>query len=341
MNLNEVTAQAKKRFQGICRVCRVCDGVVCAGEIPGMGGLGTGESFKANVRALARYRLNLRTVHGAGSPDTSTELFGRRVDFPALGAPVAGAKINFREYVTEEEFARAMLEGPIKAGSFGMSGDGAHPEVFDTGVKVISDLNGLGAVIIKPREKQAIIDRIRMAEAAGAMAIGIDIDAAGLVNMTRMGQAVGPKTPEELSDLVRATQLPFILKGIMTPDEAEIAVSVGASAIVVSNHGGRALDHTPGTAEVLPEIAAAVKGKITILFDGGIRTGVDILKALSLGADAVLVGRPLAIAAFGGGVEGVALQMETLKKELYAVMILTGCASVKDVKRGILWESHV
>lgn len=339
MNLHEVLTEAKKRFQGICRVCRVCDGVVCAGEIPGMGGLGTGESFKANGRALARYRLNLRTIHDAVSPDMAVELFGRRVEFPALGAPVAGARINFREYVTEEEFARAMLEGPIKAGSFGMSGDGPLPEVFETGVKVISDLGGIGAVIIKPRERQAVIDRIRMAEAAGALAVGVDIDAAGLVNMTRMGQAVGPKTPRELSELVEATRLPFILKGIMTPDEAEIAVSVGASAIVVSNHGGRALDHTPGTAEVLPEIASAVKGKITILFDGGIRTGVDILKALALGADAVLVGRPLAIAAFGGGVEGVALQMESLKKELYAAMILTGCRSVKDVRRSVLREN--
>jgi isopentenyl diphosphate isomerase/L-lactate dehydrogenase-like FMN-dependent dehydrogenase len=339
LNLTEVYAEAKKRFQGICRVCRTCDGVVCAGEVPGMGGLGTGESFKANVRAISRYRLNLRTIHGVGSPDASLELFGRRVEFPALGAPVAGAKINFRDYVTEEEFAQAMLGGPIKAGTFGMSGDGAHPEVFDTGVKVISDLDGLGAVIIKPRDKQAVIDRIRRAEAAGALAVGVDIDAAGLVNMTRMGQAVGPKTPEELSSLVHSTKLPFILKGIMTPDEAELAVSIGAAAIVVSNHGGRALDQTPGTAEVLPEIAAAVKGKITILLDGGIRTGVDILKALTLGADAVLVGRPLAIAAFGGGAEGVALQMESLKKELYGAMILTGCRSVENVPRDILRET--
>ena len=81
----------------------------------------------------------------------------------------------------------------------------------------------------------------------------------------------------------------------MTPDEAEIAVEVNAAAIVVSNHGGRVLDHTPGAADVLPEIAGRVKGKITILADGGVRTGADVLKLLALGADAVLIGRPLVI----------------------------------------------
>ncbi len=93
--------------------------------------------------------------------------------------------------------------------------------------------------------------------------------------------------------MVESTRLPFIIKGIMTVDDALMAVESGASAIIVSNHGGRVLDYTPGTCEVLPDIAKSVKGKITILVDGGVRTGVDVVKMLGLGADAVLMGRPL------------------------------------------------
>lgn len=119
--------------------------------------------------------------------------------------------------------------------------------------------------------------------------------------MALRGQPVSPKTTSELSELVKSTKLPFILKGIMTVEDAKKALDAGVSAIVVSNHGGRVLNHTPGTAEVLPEISKAVKGKMTILVDGGIRTGSDVLKCLALGADAVLIGRPFVTAVFGGG----------------------------------------
>jgi len=147
---------------------------------------------------------------------------------------------------------------------------------------------------------------------------------------------VGPKTPAEIKELVQSTQLPFILKGIMTPEEAELAVEAGARAIVVSNHGGRVLDHTPGAAEVLPAIAQRVKGKAIIFADGGVRSGADVLKLLALGADAVLVGRPLVIGAFGGGQEGVAFLLNKMKGELVQTMLLTGTASVKSVARDIL-----
>lgn len=336
MNLKEVHAAAKERFGGVCRVCRVCDGVVCAGEIPGIGGLGTGESFKANVRALARYRLNLRTIHPHSDPDLTVELFGMEFRLPVIAAPVAGARINFKDRIKEKELASCCLEGSIKAGTIGMTGDGPLPEVFDQGLQAVADAGGKGIPVIKPREQAAIIERIRRAEAAGAVAAGVDIDAAGLINMTSQGQKVGPKTVEELRELVASTRLPFILKGIMTAGEAELALRAGVYAIVVSNHGGRALDHTPGTAEVLPEIASAVKGKVKVLADGGIRSGADVLKMLALGADAVLVGRPLTIAAFGGGAEGVKLQLEQYANELKAAMILTGCPGVASAGPGLL-----
>ena len=106
--------------------------------------------------------------------------------------------------------------------------------------------------------------------------------------------------------------------------------------IIVSNHGGRVLDHTPGTAEVLPEIAAAVKGKIKIFVDGGIRSGVDVLKMLALGAEAVFVGRPMAVAAVGGGQEGVAFLLNQYAEQLRTAMIYAGCASVAEVTPSIL-----
>ncbi len=110
----------------------------------------------------------------------------------------------------------------------------------------------------------------------------------------------------------------------------------GPAGIVVSNHGGRVLDHTPGTAEVLPEIAAAVKGKVKIFVDGGIRSGTDALKMLALGAEAVLVGRPMAIAAVGGGKQAVALLLTQYADQLRTAMIYGGCKSLSDVSPSVL-----
>ena len=114
----------------------------------------------------------------------------------------------------------------------------------------------------------------------------------------------------------------------MTVEDALMAVEAGADAIVVSNHGGRVLDFTPGSADVLPEIAKAVKGKIKILVDGGVRTGVDVVKMIGLGADAVLIGRPFVTASFGGATDGVETYVNKIKSEIKGAMILTGCSNL-------------
>jgi isopentenyl diphosphate isomerase/L-lactate dehydrogenase-like FMN-dependent dehydrogenase len=165
----------------------------------------------------------------------------------------------------------------------------------------------------------------------------VDVDAAALINMTSAGQPVGPKSVADIRAIKQNTSIPFIVKGIMTVDDARACYEAGADALVVSNHGGRALDHTPGTAEVLPAIAEAVKGRITILVDGGIRSGSDVLKMLALGADAVLIGRPLATGAVGGGAAGVAMVLARLAAELQVAMLLTGTADVVDVPPEIIW----
>ena len=155
--------------------------------------------------------------------------------------------------------------------------------------------------------------------------------------MTNAGQPVGPKSQADLEYIKRNTPIPFIVKGIMAPEDAEACYQSGVDAVVVSNQGGRAVDGGAATAEVLPEIADIVKGRLVILADGGIRSGTDILKMLGLGADAVLVGRPLAIGAIGGGAAGVAMVLDKMAAELRAALLLTGTADVADVNSQILW----
>jgi isopentenyl diphosphate isomerase/L-lactate dehydrogenase-like FMN-dependent dehydrogenase len=336
MDIASLRKIAKEELKGYCRVCPVCNGRVCAGEAPGMGGMGTGSAFMANLDALAKVRLVMRTLHDVKTADTSLTLFGQSLSMPILAAPMTGVQYNMGGRLPEDEFIRRIIDGAAAAGTLGCCGDGADPAMFDSGLKAIAARDGHGIPFIKPRAQDAVIPLLKRSATAGVTAVGVDVDGAGLAVMALKGQPVSPKTPDELRELVASTPLPFIVKGVMTADEAEIALAAGAAAIVVSNHGGRVLDHTPGAAEVLPAIAAAVKGRGVILVDGGVRSGADVLKYLALGADAVLVGRPLVVGAFGGGAEGVALLLEKMRAELASAMLLTGTASVRTVSPGIV-----
>ncbi|ARC84482.1 nitronate monooxygenase family protein [Clostridium argentinense CDC 2741] len=338
MNMNEVKKIARENLNNSCRVCKACNGVVCSGEVPGMGGKGTGDSFKANFDALNNIKLNMRVIHDAKNPDISTELFGRKMDIPVFAAPVTGTTLNMGGKLTEEEYISSVIDGCVQAGIYPMVGDTAVDAFLMTNLEVLKKYNGNGIVFIKPWENENIINKIKLAEKAGAFAVGVDIDACGLITLALHGKPVIPKGVEEIKELVSSTKLPFILKGIMTVDEAILAVEAGVDAIVVSNHGGRVLDQTPGTAEVLEDIAKAVKGKVRILVDGGVRSGVDVLKMLALGADGVLIGRPFVTASFGGKVEGVKTYIEELKSDLKSSMVLTGCKNIKDIDSRILYR---
>jgi 4-hydroxymandelate oxidase len=338
VNLKELRDAARGKLGEACRVCPVCNGVVCAGKVPGMGGSGSGRAFHGNMEALSSIKLNLRTIHEAKIPSTSTKLFGKAIAMPILGAPMTGVAINMGGALTEQEWIQALVTGCKNAGTIGMTGDSADPVCFEAGITAILNEQDTGITFIKPRTSQEeIIKRIRRVEETGAIAVGVDIDGAGLITMALRGQPVGPKTKAELQELIRSTKLPFILKGIMTVDEAEVAAEIGAAAIVVSNHGGRVLDDTPGAADVLAEIAEAVRGQVTVLVDGGVRTGIDVIKYLALGADAVLVGRPLMHGAFGNGADGVKLLLETMTNELKQAMILTGCGSIEEIDERIIY----
>lgn len=129
-----------------------------------------------------------------------------------------------------------------------------------------------------------------------------------------------------------------MLKGILSPEDAEQAVKAGVSGIVVSNHGARNLDTVPATIEVLPHIAQRVNKRIPVLVDGGIRRGTDIVKAIALGANAVLVGRPICYGLACGGAEGVAKVLTILQNELQMAMALAGTASIGKIDRSFIWK---
>jgi isopentenyl diphosphate isomerase/L-lactate dehydrogenase-like FMN-dependent dehydrogenase len=336
MIYSDVKKNAKLNLNGSCRVCPVCNGKVCSGEVPGMGGKGTGEAFTANIDSLKKYKLNMRVIHSCVNPDTTVDLFGKKMRIPVFAAPVSGTTLNMGGKFTEKEYISWIINGCLSAGIYPMVGDTAVDSFLTTNLEELKNASGNGIAIIKPWKNEQVINKLHMAEEAGAFAVGMDIDAAGLITLALHGKPVGPKSIAEIREIVQSTKLPFILKGIMTADEAELAAEAGVSAIVVSNHGGRVLDQTPGVADVLPQIASKVKGKIKILADGGVRSGVDVLKLIALGADGVLIGRPFVTASFGGETEGVKTYIDYIADDLKSAMILTGCNSIAEITEKVL-----
>jgi hypothetical protein len=244
---------------------------------------------------------------------------------------MAGMSYNLGGRISELELVRALVLGARQADCIAMTGDGKDPEEFVTGMSVIREQEW-GIPVIKPWSIHKIKERIRICEAQGVPAIGIDIDSIGLNNPGKPGDDwFLAKTREDLDEIVRTTRLPVILKGIMCEDDADLAMACGAAGIVVSNHGGRALDSALGVAEVLPSISRRISGGMIIFADGGVRSGTDVLKYLALGADAVLVGRPLLVAAAAGGAEAVRKYLHEMTEELRLAMILTGCSSLDEI----------
>lgn len=331
MTYRELLENAKKNMAPKCRVCRECNGVSCRGEIPGTGGIGTGSSFMRNYDALAKIKVNMDLIYEDHGQDTSAELFGRTFAAPVFAAPISGMGSNYNGYLTESTYAEALTTGCTDAGCAAFTGDGAPDHFFTDPLPFVKAVGGTAVPTVKPWDLETVYAKMDLAKETGAMAFAMDIDAAGLPLLAAAGKTVHAKSAEELSKIAAYAGRPFILKGIMSAAGAQKALSCGAYGIVVSNHGGRVLDHTPATVEVLPEIVRAVGGKMKIFFDGGVRSGQDVFKALALGADAVLIGRPYVTAACGGGREGIALYTRKMIAELKETMKMTGCASLKDI----------
>lgn len=330
---------ARELMQGYCRVCPICNGRACIGEVPGMGGLGTASSFHNNVSALARVTLNMTALHSVTEPDTSTTFLGVNLSMPVLAAPIGGAQFNMSKGFSEDDYIESVCGGCANVGILGCTGDGVPPFIIDGAVKTLSKHQGIP--FIKPWEGKELYEKIDRVLGCNPCAIGMDVDAAGLVTLRKMGRPVAPMPTETLAKLisyVHEKNKPFIVKGIMTCEDAEKAIEAKADCIVVSNHGGRILDHCPGTADVLPKIARQVRKRIAIAVDGGVRTGTDVLKMLALGADVVFIGRPVCVAAVGGGTEGVQTYFTGIKQQLAQAMLLTGVGRVQDITEKILYK---
>lgn len=302
-----------------------------------MGGAITGSSFQANYEALRDTRILMRVIHGASDPSTEFTLFGKTYRTPILAAPMTGAEYNCGQGLTEADFVMAIVQGAEAAGSLGWIGDAANLALFEAGLAAARASQNAWWPSSSPG--RAFRDRTPVPGRRGGRRHrpGDRPGRAAWVTMRLQGQPVGPKTLAQLKTIRAQTQLPFIVKGIMTVDEAKMCCEAGADCIVVSNHGGRVLDGCPGGADVLPEIAYALDGQIPILADGCVRSGVDALKLMALGANGVLVGRPLCWGAYGGGSQGVATVLQTYTQQLYQAMIMTGCPDLASIDGNILY----
>ena len=337
---------AREKLKGICGVYKDCDGDprrLCQGQsygrALGIGGIGSGASFNNNFLALRKYNLKMKLVEEDFTPDTRYNFFGKELTMPIMGASVAGVNsFGNDEVITEQDFCSAVVQGCKAAGSIGWRGDTYTYSLKNSyGINAIAEADGHGVKIVKPREQETIIKFFKKAEKIGCIAVGVDIDGCGSYAMTTHNKPVFKKSIDDIKELVSSTKLPIVIKGVMCVEDASKAMEAGASAIVVSNHGGRVLDHTPGTADVLPEIVAKIKDKIKIIVDGGIRTGYDVIKMLALGADSVLIGRDIIRAAVGAGTKGVKIHMEHMQNVLDKALRMTGCRSIDEVTPEILY----
>lgn len=338
MNYQEVLVQARDCIGPYCKACNVCNGKACRNQIPGPGAKGVGDTAIRNYDKWQDIRINMDTLCEGFTPDTSVELFGKTFRYPFFAGPVGAVTLHYGDKYDDLSYNNILLKACSDNGICAFTGDGTNPAVVQGACEAIKNAGGVGVPTIKPWNMDTIREKMTLCHEAGCFAIAMDVDAAGLPFLKNMTPPAGSKTVEELSEIVRAAGVPFIVKGIMTVRGALKAKAAGASAIVVSNHGGRVLDQCPSTAEVLMKIVDALKGSdMKIFVDGGIRSGADVFKALAMGADGVLICRPFVPAVFGGAEEGVKLYIEKLGAELADTMSMCGAKDISSITRDMLF----
>jgi len=324
------------------------------------GGAADELTLRANCEEWKHIRLNPTALVDVSEIDLKTEIFGQNFDLPILLAPTAFHRLFHPEAelatVAGANQARATMvlssysTEPMEA----ITAAAQHPVWFQLYTQTDRGLT------------QEMVER---AQAAGCKALCITVDTpvlgarhresrsqftlpAGftLPNLNLGAISHRPMRGAIYSELLNATltwkdidclrslaKVPVLLKGVMNPDDALRAAEAGVAGVIVSNHGARNLDTLPSTAEALPRIAEKVQGKIPLLVDGGIRRGTDVLKALAMGAQAVLIGRPYVYGLAVAGAAGVARVMDILRTELQMAMALTGRRSIKEIDRSVLW----
>ena len=336
MTYADVLEAARSCSGPYCRACPVCNGKACGNRVPGPGAKGTGTVAIRNYEAWQKVFLNMDTICPGGPVDTGYDFFGEHYALPVFAGPVGAVKLHYGDKYDDQQYNDILVPACAEAGIAAFTGDGTNPAVFTAAAQSIGKHGGKGIPTIKPWDQKTVFQKLDTAKAAGARVFAMDIDAAGLPFLKGLNPPAGPKTVDQLREIIQYAGVPFIIKGVMTVKGAQKALEAGASGIVVSNHGGRVQDGVPATAEVLPEIAKAVKGKMTVLVDGGIRSGVDVCKALALGADAVILARPYVTALYGGQAEGVRCLTEKLKAELSDTMAMCGVHSLSEIAEDLI-----
>lgn len=339
MTYDEVLKSARGNMGPYCKVCPVCNGAACKNQMPGPGAKGVGDNAVRNYQKWQEIRVNMDTIHENKPIDTSVELFGRTFKYPFFAGPVGAMTLHYGEKYDDLAYNNLLVDACAKGGIAAFTGDGTNAKVMEGATAAIKAAGGLGIPTVKPWNLETIREKMELVKASGSFAVAMDIDGAGLPFLKNLTLPAGSKTVDELRDVAEMAGVPFIIKGIMTRRGALKAKDAGAAAIVVSNHGGRVLDQCPATAEVLEDIVEAVGGRMKILVDGGLRSGVDVFKALAMGADGVLLGRPFVTAVYGGAAEGVQCYIDKIGGELEDTMRMCGANTISDISRDMIFRA--
>lgn len=320
----------------LCKSCVICDGKACRNTMPGPGAKGIGDVAIRNYSAWKEIRVNMDTITDNVEVDTSLELFGKTFKYPIFAGPVGALNMHYGDAYDDNTYNDILVRGCLNAGVCAFTGDGINPDIMKNATRIIHENKGNGIPTIKPWSMETYLEKLELAISSNAFAVAMDVDAAGLPFLKKCVPAAGRMNAEQLKSIIDKTPVPFIVKGVMSVKGALKAKEAGASAIIVSNHGGRVLDQCPATAEVLEEIVQAVDGSIKILVDGGLRSGVDIFKALALGADGVVVARPFVNALYGGKEEGIHILVDKLGTELKDTMEMCGAKNLSSITRDMV-----
>lgn len=337
MEFQEVMENAKNCIGPYCKVCPECNGRACKNQIPGPGAKGVGDTAIRNYDKWKEIRVQMDTLTENKKVDPSLELFGKTFKYPFFAGPVGAVKLHYGNQYDDADYNAILVSACAEEGIAAFTGDGTNPEVMKAAAQAVLKSNGIGIPTVKPWNYETVHEKFELVESSKAFAAAMDIDAAGLPFLKNLTPPAGSKSVEELKKIVEDAGRPFIVKGIMTVKGALKAKEAGASAIIVSNHGGRVLDQCPATAEVLEEIVKAVDGSMKVFVDGGIRSGTDVFKALALGADAVVIARPFVTAVYGGEKEGVKAYIRKIASELEDTMSMCGAYSLDEITRDMVY----
>jgi isopentenyl diphosphate isomerase/L-lactate dehydrogenase-like FMN-dependent dehydrogenase len=314
-------------------------------------GAETQSQNRLNRAYMDALTLDMR-LFGSEEADTRTTLFGVDLPAPIMPAAMTGGRIFMKLIQSAEwrdrigapfatygmEFITELILGVQNANSLMWLGCGAEVDYPDLPRWIKNGANII--LIVKPMDdKDKILRTLQWAEEIGCIAVGMDVDA--MFKHKSYDDIAYPYyyVPQSINDMKRytaATDLPFIAKGVLSVHDAKIAKKIGIDAIVVSNHGGEALDYSEPILKALPKIREAVGEDMCIIADSGFQRGTDVLKALALGADGVGFATLLVIAFAADGGNGVTAMLRVLYEELQRAMTLTGCKRIDDIDSSIV-----